>query len=188
MKCMTREDVWLQRLDAQEFKKGLVICAVGTVSVLRSVSNTLDSASNSASISLSQSCARGSTQNEETTGTVRYVDGSHGCRDSDSGLVFDFSYKVGLCSVGSRPAPVVSRQFRGWLRCIRSREMVHVGPAFTGWNSRPANCPPGVHPAQNQDTPIFHEIEIGFILLVILVDEKGFEPSASSLRTRKNLS
>jgi hypothetical protein len=28
-------------------------------------------------------------------------------------------------------------------------------------------------------------IQIAFVLLVILVDEKGFEPSASSLRTRK---
>lgn len=29
IKCMKREDVWLQRLNAQEFKKGLVICGVG---------------------------------------------------------------------------------------------------------------------------------------------------------------
>jgi hypothetical protein len=33
---------------------------------------------------------------------------------------------------------------------------------------------------------IFLESEIAFILLVILVDERGFEPPASSLRTRKH--
>ena len=35
-------------------------------------------------------------------------------------------------------------------------------------------------------TPSRHTIEIAFVLLVILVDEKGFEPSASSLRTRRS--
>ena len=39
----------------------------------------------------------------------------------------------------------------------------------------------------DKDARIFPESEIAIILLVILVDEKGFEPSASSLRTRKNL-
>jgi hypothetical protein len=47
---------------------------------------------------------------------------------------------------------------------------------------------PEVNLDTNPDTPIFREIEIAFVLLVILVDERGFEPPTSSLRTRKNLS
>jgi hypothetical protein len=47
---------------------------------------------------------------------------------------------------------------------------------------------PWVNPREKSDTSVFLEIEIICVLLVFVVDEKGFEPSASSLRTRKNLS
>jgi hypothetical protein len=42
-------------------------------------------------------------------------------------------------------------------------------------------------PRENQNASVFSEIEIACVLLGILVDERGFEPPASSLRTRKNL-
>ncbi|SRR5260370_20353572 len=44
------------------------------------------------------------------------------------------------------------------------------------------NCPCSVHPGRNQGALILREIEIAFVSLGNLVDEKGFEPSASSLR------
>ena len=65
--------------------------------------------------------------------------------------------------------------------------MVHVGPARCSLAvlRRSAKGKPEVNLSRNPRTPIFREIEIAFVLLENLVDEKGFEPSASSLRTRR---